>query len=81
MLPRVAAAWQDYNEAFVRCRTGPRREDDVRFGYFVVCIALIGSVSLTAQEPAEDWTLDVEPARLTLEVGETLTLTATVPRC
>ena len=50
----------------------------MRFGYFVVCIALIGSVSLTAQEPAEDWTLDVEPARLTLEVGETLTLTATV---
>ena len=50
----------------------------MRFGCFVVCIALIGSASLTAQEPAEDWTLDVEPARLTLEVGETLTLTATV---
>ena len=50
----------------------------MRFGRFTMCAALIWCVPLTAQEPAEDWTLEVEPARLTLEVGEKQTLTAIV---
>ena len=50
----------------------------MRFGRLVVCVALMGWVPLTAQEPSEHWTLEVEPGQLTLEVGETQTLTAIV---
>ena len=50
----------------------------MRLGHVVVCAALMGYVPLAAQEPSEDWTLEIEPDRLTLEVGETQTLTAIV---
>ena len=50
----------------------------MKFGRVVVCVALMGCVPAAAQEPSEDWTLEIEPARLTLEVGETQTLTAIV---
>jgi len=56
----------------------------VRFGRCVthvapiVYVALLGWVPVAAQEPAEDWTLDVEPGHLTLEVGEKQTLVAVV---
>ena len=35
---------------------------------------LIGAVSLSAQAPAEDWTLEIEPETLTLAVGQKQTL-------
>ncbi len=44
----------------------------------IIFLALTRCVPLTAQEPSEDWTLEVEPGQLTLEVGETQTLTAVV---
>ena len=50
----------------------------MRFGRVVVCVALLGWVSLAAQEPSDDWTLEIEPGQLTLEVGGTQTLTAIV---
>jgi len=51
----------------------------VRFRRLVIIfLALTRCVPLTAQEPSEDWTLEVEPGQLTLEVGETQTLTAVV---
>ena len=50
----------------------------MRFGRVVVCVALLGWVTLAAQEPSDDWTLEIEPGQLTLEVGETQTLTAIV---
>jgi hypothetical protein len=50
----------------------------VKLGYVIVCAVLMGCVPAAAQEPSKDWTLEIEPARLTLEVGETQTLTAIV---
>ena len=50
----------------------------MRFGRVVVCVALLGWVSLAAQEPSDNWTLEIEPGQLTLEVGGTQTLTAIV---
>ena len=50
----------------------------MKLGCLVVCVALMGCVPVAAQEPSEDWTLEIEPGRLTLKVGETQTLTAIV---
>ena len=50
----------------------------MRVRRLALCVALGGSVSLMAQEPTEEWTIDVDPPTLTLEVGETRILKATV---
>ena len=44
----------------------------------VLGVALGGCVPMWAQEPTEKWTIDVDPPSITLDVGETQTLTATV---
>jgi hypothetical protein len=38
----------------------------------------MGCVPVAAQEPSGDWTLEIEPSRLTLKIGDTQTLTAIV---
>ena len=45
---------------------------------YVVVVFVLVAASVFAQEPAEPGKLIVEPDELTLEVGETATLTATV---
>ena len=60
---------------------GPDEEDeesDVRVRRLALCVVLGGCVSLLAQEPAEEWTIDIDPPTLTLEVSETRILKATV---
>lgn len=44
----------------------------------VMGVVLGGCVSVLAQEPTDKWTIDVDPPSITLEVGETRSLTATV---
>ena len=46
----------------------------MQFGKVATGVLLIGVVSLSAQVPAEDWTLEVEPETLTLAVGQKQTL-------
>ncbi len=50
----------------------------MQFGRVVSCFLLAGAVSLSAQAPAEDWTLEVEPETLTLAVGQKETLKGVV---
>ena len=46
----------------------------MQFGKVATGVLLFGVVSLSAQVPAEDWTLEVEPETLTLAVGQKQTL-------
>jgi len=50
----------------------------VRVVRWAVFVAVIGCAPLGAQEPSEQWTLEISPSSLTLEVGNRQTLTATV---
>ena len=50
----------------------------MQFGRVLSWVLLAGAVSLSAQAPAEDWTLEVEPETLTLAVGEKQTLKGVV---
>lgn len=56
----------------------------MRISRFAACIALMSLMSfmsrvpLAAQESSADWTLEIEPGQLTMEVGEKQTLTAIV---
>ena len=50
----------------------------MRVSCVALCVLLVGYVSLIAQEPTDDWTIEVDPPSVTLEVGDTQVLTATV---